>query len=153
MFATLSLSTAATQHLNKIEYTGARVKHITLYENGGTILDVSSPSFHELRKTIFRGIETHDLLSGSFSCVTDKPNKGTSFRKHDFCAWMCPDDYKYEDGECVSLYIRNSSANEIMNDVLKALDGDTWSQRMFKFGCQIGIVLNDESELSIKVCA
>ena len=146
MHATLILSTAATQHLKKIEYTGARVKHITLYENGGKMLDVSSPSFQELRKTIFRGIETPDLLSGSFSCVTDKPNKGTSFRKHDFCAWMCPNDYEYEDGQYVSLYIRNSCANEIMKDVLKALD-----QRLFKFGCHIGIVLNDESELSIKL--
>jgi len=149
MLASLSLSTTTIQHLKKIEYTGARVKHMTLYENGGKILDVSSPSFQELRKTIFRGIETPELLSGSFSCVSDKSNKGPSFRKYeDFCAWMCPDNYEYEDGESISLYIRNSSANEIMKDVLKALD-----QRLFKFGCHIGIVLNDESELCIKVGA
>ena len=149
MHATLILSTAATQHLNKIEYTGARVKHITLYGNGGKILDVSSPSFQDLRKTIFQGIETPDLLSGSFPCVTDRPNRGVSFRKcEDFCAWMCPDDYEYEDGQCVSLYIRNSCANEIMRDVLKALD-----QRLFKFGCHIDITLSDESELSIKLDA
>lgn len=152
MLARLSLSTTFTQDLKKIDYTGARVKNISLYDNGAKFANVSSPSFQELRKSIFMGIETPDLLSGSFSSITDKPNKGTSFKKYDdFCGWMCPDDYEYCDGECMTLYIRNSSANEVMNDILKALDGDEWAQRLYKFGCHIDMVLNDGCELSIKL--
>ena len=142
----------ATLALKSIDYTGARVKNISLYDNCAKFADVSSPSFQELRKGIFMGIETPDLLSGAFSCITDKPNKGVSFKKHDdFCGWMCPDDYEYDDGECMTLYIRNSCANEIMKDVFKALDGDEWSKRLYKFGCHIDIVLKDGSELSIKL--
>jgi hypothetical protein len=152
MLARLSLMTTLVQDLKKIDYTGARVKNLSLYDNGAKFQEFSSPSFQELRKTVFMGIETPDLLSGSFSSITDKTNKGTSFKKHDdFCGWMCPDDYEYCDGECMSLYIRNSSANEVMNDVLKALDGKEWSQRLFKFGCHIDMVLKDGSELSIKL--
>ena len=153
MLARLCLSTTLTQDLKKIDYTGARVKNISSYHNGAKFEDVSSPSFQELRKIIFAGIETPDLLSGSFSSITDNtPRKGSSFRKQkDFCGWMCPHDYKYDDGECLTLYIRNSSANEVMNDVLKALDGDEWAQRLYKFGCHIDMVLKDGSELSIKL--
>ena len=152
MFARLTLSTTLTQDLKKIDYTGARVKNITLYDNCAKFEDFSSPSFQELRKIIFMGIETPDLLSGSFSCITDKSNRGTSFKKcDDFCGWMCPDDYEYCDGECMTLFIRDSSANEVMKDVLKALDGNVWAQRLYKFGCHIDMVLKDGSELSIKL--
>ena len=152
MIAHLTLTTTVVRDLKKIDYTGARVKNVSLYDNGAKFANVSSPSFQELRKGIFMGIKTPDLLSGTFSCITDKPNKGTSFKKYDgFCGWMCPDDYEYCDGECRTLYIRDSSANEVMNDGLKALEGNEWAQRLYKFGCDIDMVLKDGSELSIKL--
>jgi len=152
MLAHLSISTTLVQDLKRIDYTGACVKNISLYDNGAKFQEFSSPSFQELRKIIFMGIETPDLLSGSFSSITDKPNKGTSFKKcDDFCGWMCPDNYEYCDGECMALFIRNSSANGVMNDVLKALDGDVWARRLYKFGCHIDMVLKDGGELSIKL--
>ena len=133
-----------TNSLNDIDYTGARVKHITI-----TIVDdpvpILSPSFQDLRKWIFKGIETRELLSGVFSTITDDPTKGSSFKQQDdFCAWKCSQDYKYEDGERITVYIRNSSANEIMRDVFTALSGP------FNFPCEIEIVLKDGTPITIR---
>jgi hypothetical protein len=133
------------QLLQRIDYTGAKVTRTRVAG-----CEFASPTFQDLRKLIFKGIETQDLLSGLFSSITDDPNKGSSFKKQDgFCGWMCPRDYKYEDGECIAVYIRNSSANDIMRDILKAFTGDVWVDRPFKLSCEIELTLKDDTPLTI----
>jgi hypothetical protein len=139
--------------LKKFDYRGAKIKHFKMFCNYGSVMDevTSSPSFQRLRQLIFMGIETEDLLS-SFSSITDEPGRKSSFKRYtNFVGWMCRSSYKYADGECLTLYIRNSSANEVMDDVLKALDGKEWSKRLFKLGCEITISLHDKTELSIRL--
>ena len=149
-----STITTDIQTLKKINYTGGSVDRLVIHDHGRDYSEFSSISFQELRRKIFWGIETPDLLSGVFSSITDKPNKGKSFKKYsnrDFCGWMCPEDYKYEDGECLTLYIRNSSANDIMKEVLMAFSGQSWSERLFKLRCTIEITLADERNIKIEV--
>ena len=146
--------TADIQTLKKINYTRGSVDRLVIHDHGRDYLEFSSISFQELRRNIFKSIETPDLLSGVFSSITDKPNKGKSFKKYsnrDFCGWMCPEDYKYEDGECLTLYIRDSSANDIMKEVLMALSGQCWSERLFKLVCSIEITLADGRKIKIEV--
>ena len=146
--------TADIQTLKKINYTRGSVDRLVIHDHGRDYLEFSSISFQELRRNIFKGIETPDLLSGVFSSITDKPNKGKSFKKYsnrDFCGWVCPEDYKYEDGECLTLYIRDSSANDIMKEVLMALSGQCWSERLFKLACYIEITLADGRKIKIEV--
>ena len=146
--------TTDIQTLKKIDYTRGSVDRFIIHDHGRDYLEFSSISFQELRRNIFKGIETPDLLSGVFSSITDKPNKGTSFKKQnklEFCGWMCAEDYKYDDGECLTLYIRDSSANDIMKEVLMALSGQCWSERLFKLACSIEITLSDGSNLKIEV--
>ena len=149
-----STITTDIQTLKKINYTGGSVDRLVIHDHGRDYSEFSSISFQELRRKIFWGIETPDLLSGIFSSISDIPNKGKSFKKYsnrDFCGWMCPEDYKYEDGECLTLYIRNSSANDIMKDVLMAFSGQSWSERLFKLRCTIEITLADERNIKIEV--
>ena len=151
MLASLSLETS---DLKKIDYTRASVDRLLIHDHGRDYLEFSPVSFQELRRNIFKGIETPDLLSGVFSSITDKPNKGTSFKKQnklEFCGWMCAEDYKYDDGECLTLYIRDSSANDIMKEVLMALSGQCWSERLFKLVCSIEITLADGRKIKIEV--
>lgn len=138
--------------LRAFDYTGAKVKELKVFGNCGSVLEEpKSPSFQRLRQIIFMGIQTEDLLS-SFSSITDVPGRRSSFKKYtNFVGWMCRPGYRYVDGECLTLYIRNSSANEVMDDVLRALDGKSWSARLFKFGCEITLCLHDKTELSIKL--
>jgi hypothetical protein len=149
-----STITTDIQTLKKINYTGGSVDRLVIHDHGRDYSEFSSISFQELRRKIFWGIETPDLLSGIFSSISDIPNKGKSFKKYsnrDFCGWMCPEDYKYEDGECLTLYIRNSSANDIMKEVLMAFSGQSWSERLFKLRCTIEITLADERNIKIEV--
>ena len=149
-----STITTDIQTLKKINYTGGSVDRLVIHDHGRDYSEFSSISFQELRRKIFWGIETPDLLSGIFSSISDIPNKGKSFKKYsnrDFCGWMCPEDYKYEDGECLTLYIRNSSANDIMKEVLMAFSGQSWSERLFKLRCTIEINLADERNIKIEV--
>ena len=151
MLASLSLETS---DLKKIDYTNASVDRLLIHDHGRDYLKFSSVSFQELRRNIFTGIPTPDLLCGVFASITDKPNKGKSFKKYsnrDFCGWMCPEDYKYGDGECLTLYIRDSSANDIMREILTALSGQCWSERSFKLACLIEITLADGKKLEIEV--
>ena len=149
-----STMTIDIQTLKKINYTGGSVDRLVIHDHGRDYSEFSSISFQELRRKIFWGIETPDLLSGIFSSISDIPNKGKSFKKYsnqDFCGWMCPEDYKYDDGECLTLYIRNSSANEVMKDVLMALSGQSWSERLFKLRCTLEITLADKRNIKIEV--
>jgi len=149
-----STMTIDIQTLKKINYTGGSVDRLVIHDHGRDYLEFSSISFQELRRKIFWGIETPDLLSGIFSSISDIPNKGKSFKKYsnqDFCGWMCPEDYKYEDGECLTLYIRNGSANDIMKDVLMAFSGQSWSERLFKLRCTVEITLADKRNIKIEV--
>ena len=147
--------TTDIQTLKKIDYTGGSVDRFVVHDFGRDYMEFSSISFQELRRNIFRGIPTPDLLSGVFSSITDiPPPKGSSFKKQnhlDFCGWMCPEDYKYDDGECITMFIRNSCGNEVMRDVLLALSGQSWSERLFKLACSIEITLADGKKLKIEV--
>lgn len=148
MLASLSLETS---DLKKIDYTNASVDRLLIHDHGRDYLKFSPVSFQELRRNIFRGIPTPDLLS-AFSSITDNPPEGSSFRKQkDFCGWMCPEKYKYGDGECLNLYIRNSSANDIMREILMALSGQCWSERLFKLACLIEITLACGKKLKIEI--
>lgn len=149
---TVKRASVDAKTLRAFDYTGAKVKHLKVLCNYGTVLEeVTSPSFQRLRQSVFMGVETEDLLS-CFSSITDQPGRRTSFKEcTGFVGWMCRPGYRYIDGECLRLYIRNSSANEVMDDVLRALDGREWSKRLFKFGCEITLCLHDKTELSIKL--
>ena len=136
--------------LKNIDYTHGSVDRFVIHDHGRDYTEFSSISFQELRRKIFWGIETPDLLSGVFSSITDKPTKG-KYSNLDFCGWMCPEDYKYDDGECLTLYIRDSSANDVMEDVLMALSGQSWSERLFKLRCTVEITLADERKIKIEV--
>jgi len=138
--------------LRAFDYTGAKIKHFKMLCNYGTVMtEVTSPSFQRLRQLIYMGIETEDLLK-CFSSITDQPGRRTSFKRYtNFAARVCRSGYKYVDGECLTLHIRNSSANEVMDDVLKALDGRQFSERLFKLGCEITISLRDKTELYISL--
>ena len=136
--------------LKNIDYTGGSVDHFVIHDHGRDCTEFSSISFQELRRKIFWGIETPDLLSGVFSSITDTPTKG-KYSNPDFCGWMCPEDYKYDDGECITLYIRDSSANDVMEDVLMALSGQSWSERLFKLRCTVEITLADKRKIKIEV--
>jgi hypothetical protein len=141
--------------LKNIDYTHGSVDRFVIHDHGRDYTEFSSISFQELRRKIFWGIETPDLLSGVFSSITDNtPCEGSSFRKqdnHEFCGWMCPEEYKYDDGECLTLYVRDSSANDVMKDVLMALSGQSWSERLFKLRCTVEITLADERKIKIEV--
>jgi len=148
----LASITTDIQTLKKINYTRGSVDRLVIHDHGRDYLEFSSISFQELRRNIFKGIETPDLLSGVFSSITDNPPEGSSFRKQkDFCGWMCPEDYKYDDGECITMFIRNSCGNEIMREVLTALSGQCWSERLFKLVCSIEITLADGRKIKIEV--
>ena len=136
--------------LKNIDYTGGSVDRFVIHDHGRDYTEFSSISFQELRRKIFWGIETPDLLSGVFSSITDTPTKG-KYSNLDFCGWMCPEDYKYDDGECIPLYIRDSSANDVMEDVLMALSGQSWSERLFKLRCTVEITLADKRKIKIEV--
>ena len=138
--------------LRAFDYTGAKIKHFKMLCNYGTVMtEVTSPSFQRLRQLIYMGIETEDLLK-CFSSITDQPGRKSSFKRYtNFVGWMCRSSYKYSDGERITLHIRNSSANEVMDDVLKALDGKEFSKRLFKLGCEITMCLRDNTELYISL--
>lgn len=136
--------------LKNIDYTHGSVDRFVIHDHGRDYTEFSSISFQELRRKIFWGIETPDLLSGVFSSITDTPTEG-KYSNLDFCGWMCPEDYKYDDGECIPLYIRDSSANDVMEDVLMALSGQSWSERLFKLRCTVEITLADERKIKIEV--
>lgn len=134
------------------DFTDAKITRVVVKDwHGNFVMNDTDISFQDLRKIIFQSIETETLLSGLFPSVTDDPHRGTSFRRTEFCGWMCQTNYKYDDGERIYLYIRNSSANEVMRDVIKALDGDTWAERAFKFRALIEIRLADGRKVRIEV--
>ena len=135
-----------------IDYTDAKITRAVVKDwHGDVVMNDKDISFQDLRKIIFQSIETETLLSGLFPSICDDPRRGTSFRKTEFCGWMCRDNYRYDDGERIYLYVRNSSANEVMRDVIKALDGDTWAERAFKFMARIDIRLADGRKVRIEV--
>ena len=135
-----------------IDYTDAKITRAVVKDwHGGVVMNDKDISFQDLRKIIFQSIETETLLSGLFPSICDDPRRGTSFRKTEFCGWMCRDNYRYDDGERIYLYVRNSSANEVMRDVIKALDGDTWAERAFKFMALIDVRLADGRKVRIEV--
>jgi len=135
-----------------IDYTDAKITRAVVKNwHGDVVLEDKDISFQDLRKIVFQSIETETLLSGLFPSICDDPRRGTSFRKTEFCGWMCRDNYRYDDGERIYLYVRNSSANEVMRDVIKALDGDTWAERAFKFMALIDIRLSDGRKVRIEV--
>jgi len=135
-----------------VDYTDAKVTRAIIKDwHGDFVIDDKDVSFQDLRKMIFQCIETETLLSGMFPSITDDPRKGISFRKNEFCGWMCRANYKYDDGERIYLYIRNSNANEVMREVIRALDGDTWAERAFKFMARIDIRLADGRKIRLEV--
>lgn len=78
-------------------------------------------SFQELRKIVFQGMYTRDLLSGEFKCVTSDPLKGKSNKPTKFIGSGNLDEDLLIDGAEITLYLRNSDNNTIMKDIQNAL--------------------------------
>jgi hypothetical protein len=140
------------QDVESIDFTGAKIINAKISNyHYGCILDTNNITFRELRKYIFLGIKTPVLLSGLFSTITDEPGDCSLFEQFELVAWMCGSVYKYKDGQYITLYIKNSSINDVMSDIFKAFKGDSWSERVFKFIATLRIQLNDNREVLIEV--
>lgn len=142
------------QDVESIDFTGARIINAKIsHYHYGCILDTNNITFQELRKYIFLGIKTPVLLSGLFSTITDEPDDCSLFEQFELVAWMCDSGYKYkyENGQYITLYIKNSSINDVMSDIFKAFRGDSWSERVFKLVATLRIQLNDSREVLIEV--
>lgn len=108
------------EHITKHDYRWAFIEGV--YVQGPNYEKVyNGISFQELRKIIFQGMYTRDLLSGQFSCVTSDPLKNKSNKPTKFIGSGDLDEESLIDGAEITLYMRNSDNNSIMRDIKNAL--------------------------------
>lgn len=122
-FTNMRAHISATIHdLENLDFTNAKVENLYMIaiDTGETIVN-ESVSFRQLRHRVFQGMYTVNLLSGRFPAVSTT-NKGVSFHPTDFVGWCdgTGDGDEYN-GVCLTLFVRDDSANVIMKDVLKSL--------------------------------
>jgi hypothetical protein len=108
------------EHITSHDYRWAFIEGV--YVQGHNYEKVYNDiSFQELRKIIFQGMHTRDLLSGQFSCVTSDPLKNRSNKPTKFIGSGDLDEESLIDGAEITLYMRNSDNNSIMRDIKNAL--------------------------------
>jgi hypothetical protein len=117
--STNMFSHASTTHndLKKLDWTNSKIVSARLHNAEYEILNTTNISWSDFRYKIFCGIPTPDLLD-NFASITSDTNRGANWRPFDFLQWMTDDD-----GLNVTFYIRNSDTNQVMKDILKAIDG------------------------------
>jgi hypothetical protein len=103
--------------LLKVDWTNSKIVSARLHVGEFEILNTTNISWSDFRYKIFYGIPTPDLLD-NFDSITADTNRGANWRPFDFIQWMTDDD-----GLNVTFYIRNSDTNQVMKDILKAIDG------------------------------
>ena len=103
--------------LLKVDWTNSKIVSARLHVAEFELLNTTNISWSDFRYKIFYGIPTPDLLD-NFASITADTNRGANWRPFDFIQWMTDDD-----GLNVTFYIKNSDTNQVMKDILKAIDG------------------------------
>ena len=107
--------------LKSIDYTGAKPIDYKIQSPYGDIDPefIKLPrSMSQLRYAIFKGIATEHLRS-SFTCLKEEPGEFKNEQRFDFVGWH--DKYPDYEGAALDFFIRGSSSNDIMKDVLRAV--------------------------------
>jgi hypothetical protein len=107
--------------LKSIDYTGAKPIDYKIQSPYGDIDPefIKLPrSMSQLRYAIFKGIATEHLRS-SFTCLKEEPGEFKNEQRFDFVGWY--DKYPDYEGAALDFFIRGSSSNDIMKDVLRAV--------------------------------
>jgi hypothetical protein len=109
------------EDLKKIDYTGAKPIDFWIQSPYNDIDPefIKLPrSMSQLRYAIFKGIATEHLRT-SFTCLKEEPGEFKNEQRFDFVGWY--DKYPDYEGAALDFFIRGSSNNEIMRDILKAV--------------------------------
>jgi len=109
------------EDLKKIDYTGAKPIDFWIQSPYGDIDPefIKAPtSMSQLRAAIFKGIATKHLRT-NFSCLREESGNFKNEQKFDFIGWY--DEYPEYEGAVLDFYVRGSSNNEIMKDILRAV--------------------------------
>jgi hypothetical protein len=117
-----SIHTPVTlKELQKIDYTGAKPIDFWIqspYNDIDSEFIKLPRSMSQLRYAIFKGIATEHLRT-SFTCLKEEPGEFKNEQMFEFVGWY--DKYPDYEGAALDFYIRGSSNNEIMRDILKAV--------------------------------
>jgi hypothetical protein len=138
---------ATSQDILELDFTRAKVVsakffHLDGSTHGSPFLKLKNVSMASLRRYIFHGIDI-DELNENFSSVAFEQNEtNTSFVKSSFFT---------HDGCSRDVWIRPDSSNSIKKDIMTALKGALWNERLFKYGCDITFRLQSEKIVNIKV--
>lgn len=137
--------TATTENLKSIDYTDAKVNNLYMVNIGDCDVAINEPvTFQELRKHILQTVYTPDLFKGKFG-ISDSP-KGEHWYPIELVGVVDgtePEEVEKYDGLCMKLFTYNKNANDVMNDVFKALPMN------HLYSCSINITLKDGRNLTI----
>jgi hypothetical protein len=110
------------EDLKKIDYTGAKPIDFWIqspYNDIDTEFIRVPTSMSKLRHAIFKGIATKHLRT-SFTCLGEEPGKFKNEQRFRFAGWYDNEEFDNE-GAVLDFFIRGSSNNDIMKDVLRAV--------------------------------
>jgi len=110
------------EDLKKIDYTGAKPIDYTIqspYNDIDNDMIEIPKSMSQLRAAIFRGIATKHLRT-NFSCLREEPGNFKNEQRFRFTGWYDNEEFDNE-GAVLDFFIRGSSNNDIMKDVLRAV--------------------------------
>ena len=121
------------EELRKLDYTGARPIDILIEGvgfDGDKYTDVPK-SISDLRCVIFQGVAT-EYLRTVFTSVkvspTPKQRAISTWTRHEFTGWYDKEEYD-NDGAVLYFFIRETSDNVSMKEVLKAIFEDRFKYR------------------------
>jgi hypothetical protein len=141
----LAQITATTEDLRSVDYTDAKVTNLYMVNIGDCDVAINEPvTFQELRKHILQTIYTPDLFKGKFG-ISDSP-KGEHWYPIELVGVVDgtePEEVEKYDGLCMNLFTYNKNANDVMNDVFKALPMN------HLYSCSIAITLKDGRKVTI----
>jgi len=107
--------------LKSIDYTGAKPIDFWIqspYNDIDNNMIEIPKSMSQLRYAIFKGIATKHLRT-NFSCLREEPGNFKNEQRSKFIGWY--DEYPDYEGAVLNFFIRGSSSNDIMKDVLRAV--------------------------------
>lgn len=139
------------EQLRKLDYTAAKPIDILIEGDGfyGDKYTDVPKSISDLRYVIFQGVATQYLRT-AFTSVkvspTPKQRAISTWTRHEFMGWYDKEEYDTE-GAVLYFFIRETSDNVSMKEVLKAIFEDRFKYRypymhtLFQFGITIKLKL------------
>lgn len=140
-------TSATSQDILELDFTKAKVvsaKFFKLdgYTHGCPFLKLKNVSMASLRRYIFQGIDIDELNKNFTSVALEQNDTNTSFLRHSLIT---------HEGSTRDVWIRPDSSNSIKKDIMTALKGASWHERLFEYGCDITFKLQSEKIVNIKV--